>query len=552
MLDSAIKVSVIVTAALVATRFLRGRSAALRHLVLATAVGCAVMVPALESLVPAWDVSLSRMVRPEPETQVTVAFTRSPTSSHTIPGALLSEDSAGPGQAPSRGFVRATGTWLFPLWIVGAAGSLLMLLAGLGRLAWLASTAPPLERACWRATADAIALEYGLRRPIRLLVSDRPPLLVTWGHRRPIVLVPSSAASWPSDRVRIVLSHELAHIQRRDWLMLITAELLRALYWFNPLVWIACRRLRLEAEQACDDAVLRCGIEGPAYASHLLDIARSYGRHRRAWLPAPAMVRATSLERRVAAMLNPCLNRRPTSRAVRIATIAVTAVLTAGVAGFGAAAQTFGSVSGSVVDATNRPMSGTTLVLTGAPNQAKQELRSDASGHFEFVGLPVGEYRLEAFAAGFRPYRAQIVVGSRPAPEIVTLQVGSLMETITISGVNVGPRRELVEPTLPDSSGCVATAEGGKIAQPIKLRDARAAYPPLLYETKIDGKVTLEARIGTDGTPREVRVVAPAQHPDFDAAAADAVRQWRFSPTLLNCVPVEVSMTVYVNFVPRL
>jgi protein TonB len=125
------------------------------------------------------------------------------------------------------------------------------------------------------------------------------------------------------------------------------------------------------------------------------------------------------------------------------------------------------------------------------------------------------------------------------------------METITVSGVGVGPRRELVEPTLPDSSGCVATAEGGKIAQPIKLRDVRAAYPPLLYETKIDGKVTLEARIGTDGAPREVRVVAPAQHPDLDAAAVDAVRQWRFSPTLLNCVPVEVSMTVYVNFVPR-
>ena len=250
-------------------------------------------------------------------------------------------------------------------------------------------------------------------------------------------------------------------------------------------------------------------------------------------------------------MLNPGLNRRPTTRPVRIATIAVTAILTASIAGFGVAAQTFGSVSGSVVDATNRPMSGTTLVLTGAPNQAKQELRSDASGHFEFVGLPVGEYRLEAFTAGFRPYRAEILVGSRPAQQLVTLQVSSLMETVTVSGVGIGPRRELVEPTPPDSSGCVATAEGGKIAQPIKLRDVRAAYPPLLYETKIDGKVTLEARIGTDGAPREVRIVAPAQHPDFDASAVEAVRQWRFSPTLLNCVPVEVGMTVYVNFLPR-
>jgi TonB family protein len=551
MLDSALKVSVIVAVALAVNGLLRGRSAALRHLVLATGIVCAVLVPAVEWLVPAWDLPLSRTVGLRPAPQVSVVFSDSPTSSRAVAGVSRSLDSARPREAASRGLARAAWTWLFRLWIVGAAGGLLVLLVGLGRLARLAADAKPLESARWAATADAIALEYGLRRPVRLLVSDGPTLLVTWGQWRPLVLVPASAAWWPADRVRVVLGHELAHVQRNDWLMLMTAEVLRALHWFNPLVWIACRRLRLEAEQACDDAVLCRGVKGPAYASHLLDIARTFSRHRRGWLPAPAMIRATSLERRVGAMLNPRLNRRPITRSVRIATTSIAVVLTATIAGLGAAAQTFGSVAGSVVDPTNRPISGTTLVLTGAPNQAKQELRSDASGHFEFVGLPAGEYRLEAMSGGFRPYRADIVVGSRPAQQVVMLQVGSLMETITVSGVGGGPRGELVEPTLPDSSGCVATAEGGKIAQPIKLRDVRAAYPPLLYETNTDGKVTLEARIGTDGAPREVRVVVPAQHPDFDAAAVDAVRQWRFSPTLLNCVPVEVSMTVYVNFVPR-
>jgi TonB family protein len=125
------------------------------------------------------------------------------------------------------------------------------------------------------------------------------------------------------------------------------------------------------------------------------------------------------------------------------------------------------------------------------------------------------------------------------------------METVTVSAVGDGPRGELAEPVMPDSSGCVATAQGGRIAPPMKLRDVPAAYPPLLYDTKIDGRVVLEGRIGTDGAMREVRVISPAQHPDFDAAAVEAVRRWRFSQTLLNCVPVEVGMTVYVNFVPR-
>jgi hypothetical protein len=153
---------------------------------------------------------------------------------------------------------------------------------------------------------------------------------------------------------------------------------LRALHWFNPLVWVACRHLRRESERACDDVVLRHGVEGSAYATQLIDIARSFGRHRIVWLPAPAMARATSLERRVAAMLNPAINRGPVTNRARIATIAAASILTASLAGFGASAQTFGSVSGSVVDATNRPIAGATLVLTGAPNQAKHELRSDA------------------------------------------------------------------------------------------------------------------------------------------------------------------------------
>lgn len=553
MLDNALKASAIVGIALVVNRCLRSRSAALRHLVLSAAIVGAAAVPAVGWLVPAWNIPFTRTTTVQPEPQVRVAITESSTSSPLSTTVPHAQDSAPPRQSASGGLVPAMRTWFLRLWIVGTGLGCMVLLVGLRRLSQLASRSEPLESTRWRAAADAIALEYGLRRGVRLRAGTNPTLLVTWGYRRPIVLVPAFVGSWPAERVQVVLRHELAHIQRGDWVVLIVAELLRAVHWFNPLVWIACRHLRLESERACDDVVLRQGVEGSAYATHLLDVARSFGRQRAVWLPAPAMARATSLEGRIADMLNPGLNRSPITNTVRFATMAAAALLTASIAGFGAAAQTFGSVSGSIVDSTNRPISGATLVLTGAPNQAKQELRSDATGRFEFVGLPVGAYRLEAFTAGFRPYRADILlVDSRPARQLVTLQVGSLTETITVSGVSVGPRRELVEPTLPDSSGCVATAEGGKIAQPIKLRDVRAAYPPILYETKTDGKVTLEARIGTDGAPREVRVVAPAQHPDFDAAAVDAVRQWRFSPTLLNCVPVEVSMTVYVNFVSRL
>jgi TonB family protein len=273
------------------------------------------------------------------------------------------------------------------------------------------------------------------------------------------------------------------------------------------------------------------------------------GRPRHSPLPAPAMVRVSGLERRIGAMLNPHLNRRPITHAARIATIALALALTASLAGIRAAAQIFGSVSGSVVDSTNRTISGATLVLTGAPNQAKQELKSDASGHFEFIGLPTGMYRLEASTPGFATFRAEVVVGARPIEQIVALQVGSLTETVTVWGGS-SPSTFVDAPWHDDTSGCVPAARGGTIRQPLHIRNDRPVYPAQLLQTKVEGHVVLDARIGTDGSIREVRVVTPA-HPDFDSAALEAVRQWRFSQTLLNCVPVEVSMTVHVNFVPR-
>jgi TonB family protein len=58
----------------------------------------------------------------------------------------------------------------------------------------------------------------------------------------------------------------------------------------------------------------------------------------------------------------------------------------------------------------------------------------------------------------------------------------------------------------------------------------------------------MEALIGTDGTVRDVRVLS-SPHPDLDRAATDAVRQWEFTPTILNCTPVDVRMNITANFV---
>ena len=101
----------------------------------------------------------------------------------------------------------------------------------------------------------------------------------------------------------------------------------------------------------------------------------------------------------------------------------------------------------------------------------------------------------------------------------------------------------------PDANDpCSQSVVGGCIKQPIKLWDVRPIYPPRYRDAGTAGSVELEARIGTDGLVKEVGLAEPGDA-DFASAAATAVRQWRFSQTRLDGVPVEVRMHVSVSFV---
>jgi TonB family protein len=91
-----------------------------------------------------------------------------------------------------------------------------------------------------------------------------------------------------------------------------------------------------------------------------------------------------------------------------------------------------------------------------------------------------------------------------------------------------------------------AVRVGGSIAEPTRTRYVNPAYPDIARSARVQGIVILEATIGPDGRVSEVRVLRHV--PLLDQAAIDAVRQWEYTPTLVNGVPVPVIMTVTVNF----
>jgi len=87
---------------------------------------------------------------------------------------------------------------------------------------------------------------------------------------------------------------------------------------------------------------------------------------------------------------------------------------------------------------------------------------------------------------------------------------------------------------------------GGKIKPPTKIKDVKPVYPAMAQSARIGGVVIIEATIGPDGKVIDTKILRSV--PLLDQAALDAVRQWEYTPTLLNGVPVPVVVTVTVNF----
>ena len=390
------------------------------------------------SVVPEWPLPFATPTafsRYEDPFQESASPASQPSRAAATPSAPAAPESRA---TPTRGldswaYVRAT-------WLAGAAVGLSILLIGLLRLAWLAVHARRITHGRWHDLGEEISRSYGLQRPVTLLESPHPSLLVTWGLARPKVILPAAAAAWTDERARVVLSHELAHIRRGDWIVQLSAELLRAIYWFNPLLWLACRRLRLESEHACDDEVMSRGVEGTDYATHLIELARALNQRRHMWFPAPAMARPSSLERRVRAMLNVHHDRGSISRGTRAAIF----LLLFGATAIVAAAQSgFVTFSGTIADESARGIPSTTVALTNETRQAKYEVKTNAIGRFEFVGLPPGEYGVEAKGMGFQPLKDGVTVSGQNVQRNYTLKLGTLQETINI--VDDGARSSPVD-----------------------------------------------------------------------------------------------------------
>ena len=329
-----LKAAPLLLAAWGVTALLRRASAATRHFVWVLAIAGVLLLPAVTAVVPRWELaSLSRIQLPRSETTGATGTTGM-TGMTGMTGAMGTTGTESMTEvARPAGF---TATSAAPpirvdptsIWALGAGAIVLLIALSIWRTGRLARGARPMAHAGVLADAERIARRLGVGRPVTLLQAPGDAMPMTWGALRPRVLLPAEFLAWPAARRQAVLVHELAHVRRLDWLTQLVARFACALYWWNPLAWIAARRLREERELACDDLVLAHGTVASSYAGDLLEIARALRASPATALAGIAMARRSQLAGRLLAVLDGSRDRGPVgSRSAVTAVTAVAAVL---------------------------------------------------------------------------------------------------------------------------------------------------------------------------------------------------------------------------------
>jgi TonB family protein len=530
-----IRSSVMLLAGLLLTRLLHRRSAALRHRVLAVSLAAAVLVGPLSLVLSIWTVPLPDLVSSAADVPLTSA--RSDRRAESPPAAARrsAASTAGPAVPPVE-------TIALSAWLAGALVFAAVVMVGLASVARITARASDVAEIRWRGALDALCARFGVTRQVRLARTTSSDVLATWGWRSPRVLLPCDACSWSDDRIHVVLCHELAHIRRNDWLVQVGVEFVRALFWFNPLAWIACTRLRRESELACDDEVLGAGVGGRDYAAQLVALARQFRRRGPVWLSAMPMAHPSTLERRIRAMLNPAVDRRLPPRRVMAGLAAALLVVMVPLVTLRAGQAGPAPLGGTIYDVSGGVLPGVKVTLMDS-NEVKLEATTNASGRFDLPPVGPGKYLLTAGLVGFGTLRQEIELRETNDWErTVTLQIGELRESVRIRGSRAGATAAAAR------TGATPIRVGGNIRVPKKVRDVKPVFPESMREAGLTGVVPVEALIGVDGSVVSLRVLSAQAHPDFAIAAVDAVRQWQFTPTLLNGQPVEVRMNVTITF----
>ncbi len=413
------------------------------------------------------------------------------------------------------------------------------------------------------------------------------PAVVGW--LRPVLLLPASAlAGLTPTQLEAVIAHELAHIRRHDYLVNGLQTAVETLLFYHPAVWWVSTRIRQKREHCCDDvAIALCG-DPVEYGRALADLDELRP-------PDGALVVAASggsLTARIRRLVDgPVPPPRPALAGLVLCGVAAALTFAVVVGSSEAAAE---SPEHALVGAVTRPgpvpegaVSKRATMEPPSPEQRfpfrlgvddfccpeyldtmidlirgnwNQRQRVPGEVKMKFTvqrdGLITDVERETTSGYLALDHSAQRAL--RLTDRLPPLPFGFSDNDLTVH-LNFQYQTSGASPGLPGTAPALSTAVGplarpaqepvrvgGDVPPPQKVRNVDPVYPEAAKQARVSGVVILEAVIGVDGRVTDVELLRSVSQ--LDEAAITAVRQWEYTPTVIDDVPVPVVMTVTVNF----
>jgi TonB family protein len=471
--------------------------------------------------------------------------------------AAMSTEAAIIGTAPVAAPANTAILWI---WAIGVLGHIARLLAGAWRLRQLRRTSTLAT-----VSGEIDALRVSLAARARFCWSRELEQPVTFGIRRPVVLLPERFGELSTEAQSAVARHELLHVARRDWLWIVLEEHVRALFWFHPAVWWLVEQMQLAREHVIDRLVVSSAVSKRTYMNALLAFA-----DRGAASPLSiGFLRQRHLKSRFQE-----LSKEPRMSLRQVAwTTAVLAIVMGGTA-IGAARALpldLGALAGQaqfaarleIKLAETAPGAGLKAASVPGANQRvylhQTTLATDADvtsasvvdlgGHFG-IGVRFSDQASARMRTGTSAHLGKPVAivlnGEVVSAPTVRAPIGD--SAVITGNFTAAAAQELANklaPVRPRQNGSIRDG----VTLPILVYEERPQYVPAAMEAKVQGSVLLEAVVLTDGSVGDVTVVRSLD-PTYglDQQAVDAMKRWSFQPGTRDGEPVRVVVQVEMRF----
>ena len=387
--------------------------------------------------------------------------------------------------SPTVPFSRAS--ILLLVWSVCVLLLTIVLVYHVVRFTWLLRSASAPSPALSRLVCHC-AGQLGIRRQVELRVHETLSCAMVWGLFRPVILLPGHLANDLNEvELSAILLHELAHVKRHDCVANWGQVLAGVVFFFNPLVWLANRQMRIEREKACDDMVLTAsGLKRREYARSLLKVLQETPT-RPGLVPGLLgfLERRSEPVDRIARILDRTIKPAPRLRFTAVvALIAIAACILP----FGTrdlpeafAADNLDQLctfTGQVVDENGQPVAALVSVILGravfgdgVSRPVGSSVSTDQAGRFSIPGLAVGSTTFRVIAMGHKDQSFTVASDSKDFVAVLP----------TISGKGVR-----YQATVVDESG-----------RPVA--DARVRLVLKVAHAEVEEKIARETRTNSQG-----------------------------------------------------